>query len=320
MNYPYEKFILYRILRGDTKNEINAALTRYCLPEINEEDFIHHKDKARLLGLPPAFKTAINKRCKSPVPRGAIDFLKFHEFDELFAFEEQIQDYLTDEVIGAMDGAISLHSAPFVRMAVHVLLFHKQPIEEIKDLIQAGHNFATTEEALKRYQAIFFDSRKMKQPDWYNYIQKLLFREREVIFAALTNKLEDIKYLIKVPTNVEYAAFLKRALETANYKMNYYASLNTDTGDRNARSWASTGINAGEKYTKFSRGDPGDLMKQLQMEFESIDSGIESLNPQQASEILPQASALNVEKENQHVMPGIDSASGGYTKAGDDNV
>jgi hypothetical protein len=312
MNYPYEKFVLYRILRGDTKNEINAALTRYCLPEINEEDFVKHKDKTRLLGLPPVFKTAINKRCKSPVPQGAIDFLKFHEFDELFAFEEQITDYLKDEVIGAMDGAFSLHNAPFVRMAIHVLLFHKQPLVEIKDLILAGHNFSASELTLSYYQKFFFDTKKMKQEDWYNYVQKLLFREREVVFAALTNKLEDIKYLIKVPTNVEYSSFLKRALETANYKMNYYASLNTDTGDRNARSWASTGINAGEKYTKFSRGDPGDLMKQLQMEFESIDTGIESLDPLTASSVLPQASALNIEKDAQHVMPGVDGATGGY--------
>jgi hypothetical protein len=313
MNYPYEKFILYRILRGDTKNEINAALTRYCLPEITEEDFVKHKDKTRVLGLPPGYKTAINKRCKSPVPKGAIDFLKFHEFDDLFAFEEQISGYLTDDTISALTDAFSLHNTPFVRMAVHVLLFHKQPLEEISDLCLAGHNYGISKEALSLYSRIFFDTRNMKQSDWYNYIQKLLFREREVIFAALTNKLEDIKYLIKVPTNVEYSSFLKRALETANYKMNYYASLNTDNGDRNARSWASTGINAGEKYTKFSRGDPGDLMKQLQMEFESIDTGIESLDPMMASEILPQASELTVEKDDQHVMIGIDGVTG-YTE------
>jgi hypothetical protein len=321
MNYPFEKFIIYRILRGDTKNEVNASLTRLCLPEINEEDFIRHKDKVRILGCPPAFRSVLNKRCKNPVPKGAIDFLKFHELDGLFAREEQIENYLKDEVIGAMDGAFIIHDAPFTRMAIHVLLFHKQPAQEIAELVGAGHGFQTNEASIKMYQNLFFDSRKMKQDDWMNYLQKLLFREREVMFAALTNKLEDIKYLIKVPTNVEYSAFLKRALETANYKLNYYASLNTEAGDRNARSWASTGINAGEKYTKFSRGDAGDLMKTLQLEFESIDSEIEGLDPKVASEVLPQASVFNVEKGDQQHIPGIDSdAPGGYIKPADDNV
>ena len=305
MNYPFEKFIFYRLLRGDTKDEINASLTRLCLPEISKEEFDIHKDKARLLGLPPGYKTVLNKRCKSAVPKGAIDFLKFHELDGLFAFEEQIADYLTDEELGAMEGAFCLHEAPFVRMAINVLLFHKQPIEEIKDLVNVGHTYTVSEASLKVYSNIFFDTRKMKQKDWLNLLNLLQFREREVMFAALTNKLEDIKYLIKVPTNVEYTGFLKRALETANYKMNHYAALNTEDGDRHARSWTSTGIAAGERYTKYSRGDAGDLMKHLQMEFEAIDSHIDSLDPAAAADILPKASELNIERGPQETIPDV---------------
>lgn len=302
MNYPFEKFIIYRILRGDTKDELNASLTKLCLPEINEDDFTLCKDRARLLGLPPVFKATLNKRNKTLPPQGAIDFLKFHGFDTLFALDTNIQGYLKDATIGHLQDAWALHDSPFVRMAMNVLLFHKQPHEEIKDLLGAGHQFKILEAGVKIYCDYFFDTRKMKQADWLNYVQKLQFREREVIFAALTNKLEDIKYLIKVPTNVEYAAFLKRALETSNYKMNYYASLNTDNGDRHARAWTVTGINAGEKYAKYSRGDAGDLMKQLQMEFSSIDDGIESLDPKVAAEVLPKATELNITKGDQQVM------------------
>jgi len=305
MNYPFEKFIIFRILRGDTKDELNASLTKLCLPEVDAESFTVCKDKTRLLGLPLVFKASLNKRNKTLPPQGAIDFLKFHGLDSLFALETGIIGYLKGDESDDLQSAWLFHEAPFVRMATNVLLFHKQPVGEIKDLLTAGHQFSISEKSIKIYQEYFFDTRKMKQEDWLQYVQKLQFREREVIFAALTNKLEDIKYLIKVPTNVEYSGFLKRALETANYKMNHYSSLNTDSGDRHARAWTLTGINAGEKYAKYSRGDAGDLMKQLHMEFASIDDGIDMLDPTIAADVLPKAAELNVQKDTQHVVPEV---------------
>lgn len=249
-------------------DEANGHLQRMCLPLCDPANWSKINDRYKALCLPRGYSNIIKKYAKGSVPAGAMDFLRFHNFDLFFAIEENLRGYLKEEDFSATDGALSIHKQPFARLAINVLLIHQVNKQEIKDLVGMGHKIDVSVKALEIYEKFFWDTKIMTPADWAAIVPKFQYKETEILYAGLTNKLEDVKFLLKVPTKIEYSDFLKTALETANYKFNYYSNLNTEQADKNARAWGSTALAAGEKYERYKGAGGADIFQQFQMEFE----------------------------------------------------
>jgi hypothetical protein len=305
MIYPYERYIIYRLLRGDTFEEVNKRLMVLCLPLVKRHHFDQAKYLVNKLHCPVGLRLVFNKDSMCPVPKAGVEFLATNNLDTIFAHEVNLKGYLTDEQRCATEGAYDIHKNPFARLAINTLLINKVSPQEISDLITRGHKETYSTAAIAEYAHYFWDCSEKSQNDWGEYIELLGYKERQVIFGALTQPLESIKFLISVPTQVEYAEFLKRSLEIASYKVNYFASINTAEADRQARCWMTAGMASGEKYTKYSRGDSGELFKALLFEIEHTASPVVDVTPEIASSLALTQNSFDAAKKRPAPEPTV---------------
>lgn len=275
MARPYDLFLRFLITQGvDSLQSINERLNSHHLPSVSDAEFCQHYDDLHQR-LPGTIWSQITKKS----PQG--DFLKWMDplgLKPLWEGEPRFKKRDLKLCYGILVD-------PKLRLTINGLLTKGVPHEDICKTVNPRFSCMLKPDDLAVYENAFWNPRRMARQDWRNLLEAVGPRERNILFSALTESLDDLKALLELPAKTNVSDALQYLLSQAYRKAKHYLNVNAPNADAEARAWIKETVNLADKYEKYRSGDIMDFGKELQMEFEYIGSDFPTPDEQVMQEV-----------------------------------
>jgi hypothetical protein len=293
LRLPYENYIRFLITQGfdydDTISDLRELELETCSEEywnqqfeILENSMLPNKVK-RCWTDPSKKKPGTYNKHMSAIGLGEISAHK----ESPTALMNMVMDMIED---------------PDVRLVVDSLLMRKSAYEEVIAVIQAKFGMNIRPLHVKTYENLFFSVKIMSRKSWRNYIKMLEGFRKKVLYLAFSGQDMDMRSLLKLPTKISVSEHYQQLHIQALEKFKSLMASNVPKSEAMALKWAQLAMSAGDKYEKLKLGDASDFGKDLQMEFEYVESDFPGIGEDDLEQINANID-IGEAKENHEPIP-----------------
>lgn len=266
MAVPYDLYIRFLITRGlDELPELNDALAAINLAPVNLDTSL-----TQLGFIENTVPQSVIAQMGKKTDASYLAWMKVLELKDIWKLEKP---YIREPEQKTFRKLLyDIHCDPELRLTINCLLIKGVPAIDVSQTVIAKYSALLKEEHIEFYSRFFFDPRRMTRADWKNYLGAADDREKRVYFLALTETLDVLKSELELPSKVDVSGTLQYLLSRVILKAKEQLHVNTPEAGAEARKWIDKAVVLTEKYEKFRAADQSDFGKNLQLEFEYIET------------------------------------------------
>lgn len=293
MRLPNENYIRFLITNGldseETNEELQSLGFRSCPVDYWDKQY----KLLQALKLPKQIK----KFWKNPRPKFPAGFLEYMATIDLK--EAWLYNVGKSSSFGI---AVDVAKDEDVRLVVQALLVRRADRNEIAAIINGKFGMAFPAEAVKLFEQYFFQVRIMSRDSWKAYLKTVDQEIKIILYKALSGKETEMRADLGVPTKISVSERYQKLHIQAMAKFEQLTNSNDPDTDAQALKWAALAMSAGDKYEKLKLGDASDFGKDLQMEFEYIDTNFPSIG-EDAMDQIHDTNELGKKADNHDPIP-----------------
>ena len=163
---------------------------------------------------------------------------------------------------------------PHVRMAIRAMMMKKPALDELANAVNAKFATLLNKEHLTLYYKYFWNHSLMKRKDWKDYIsmRAISNTEKDLLFTCLSETEDVVRTKVGLPANLVTSDVLLMMATESVLKVKHFLKVPDQHGNREARSWMDKSQQLLALREKYKAADLRDFSKELQMQFEYIDT------------------------------------------------
>lgn len=224
---------------------------------------------------------------KPPFPNGFMDYMNVISLQEAWRYnigKHPEFKYVIEHLIPEEDIGIAIRS----------LLALKSHPEELTALVNGKFTIGCLKAHIEIYSKYFFNIKVLNGESWSRYLSSLDGEEKRLIYLGKTRQENVLKSELGLPFRVSVSENIQRIHLMAMDKLNGLLSTRGPNTDKEVLRWAQLVMSSGKEYEKLKVNDASDLGRDIQMEFEHIDSEFPLIGASDLEEI---KSNLNQNKD-----------------------
>ena len=264
MRVPYEGYVRFLITSGLDSEETNNHLEELGLNPISSEYWDRQFEVLHELKIPKKIK----KFWKDPnrnIPKG------------FFEYNVGKNNHFRDAVEAVKDFDVSL--------TIRGMLSIKAPAEEISSVLNGKFAMVFRKEALSIFEKYFFNPKIMSRTSWKLYLKDLSNQEKGIIYLGITGEDLELRAELGLPSKISVSENYQKLHIFAMQKFNRYIKAGMPGADDEAMKWAKVAMSAGDKYEKLKVSDATDFVRDIQMEFDQVDTDFPLIGENDLEEI-----------------------------------
>jgi len=300
LRLPHENYIRFLITTGLGIDEVNEELKEIGLPTCPVDGMgnsTYFDEQYQLLQdsqIPKQIKKYWAKEDKHKIPQDFFSYMNVVGLKEAWLYNIGKND--------AFLNALDALKDPDINLATKTLLATKiQPIE-VSALINGRFAYVFPETAVALYAKYFFNVSIMSRESWAEYLKLVDGSERMVLYKALSGREKEVRADLELPNKISVAEHYQQIHVMAMEKFSMYRRNATPETDQLALKWASLAMASGDKYEKLKLGDASDFTKDIQLEFETVNTAFPMVGQETVDEVRDQKNAAkreNLDKINE---------------------
>ena len=216
---------------------------------------------------------------------------------ELWEFEPKYRTSATKSLKLIYD----IHLDPSLRLAINALLIKAQSFEQIATSLNSKYSALLKELHIELYKKYFWNPQIMTRRSWKEYLKNCESNETSIYFMALTEPLNILQNALELPSKASSSAILQHLLIRSYRKAKEYMDINTPAGSKEAREWNKQVMALIDKYEKYRVSDSSDFGKELQLEFEYVDTDFPTPDEELLKEMRLQESKIDTKSGDKNI-------------------
>lgn len=283
MRLPHERYIRFLITSGLDLEDTNEHLLEKGLPpcpvdgEGNSEYWDSQYEKLHSAKIPKSIKNFWNKEEKKKFPQGFFEYMNVVGLQDAWKYNVGQNKLLAVAVDALEDEDVSI--------STRALLTLKSPPEEVAALIHGKYGMIFPKDAVRQFNAYFFDIRIMTRKSWKAYLELLPPEHKLLLYKALVGREVELRAELDFPNKISVSEHYQKLHIYAMEKFDTYRSSSEPNADQHAIKWAQIAMSSGDKYEKLKTGDTTDFSKELQMEFDFVDIDFPTIGEESLEEL-----------------------------------
>jgi len=280
MRFPHEQYVRFLITLGFNMKEANEHLQDALLLPVDNAYWKKQTSILSRANIPPQIKKFWSQKSKKRLPKDLLPYMNTIGLKE--AWEYNIGK--NNEFAIAVDAL----KDPDVSICVRSLLATKIQSEEISALINGRFGMAFPKGCVELFQKYFFQPLIMSRESWKSYLCLIPAEEKNLIYLGITGDQVTLRAELSLPVRISVADHYQKLHIFAMQKFEFYQKTNSPDADQNALKWAQMAMSSGDKYEKLKIGDATDFGRDIQMEFDFIDTDFPMIGEENLDEIRQQ--------------------------------
>ena len=276
MRLPHENYIRFLITNGLDSEETNEELKEIGLPVCP----VDYWDKQYQLLHDFKLPKQVKKFWKNPHKKFPVNFFEYMSavgLKDAWLFNVGRMPELSTAIDALKDEDISL--------VVKALLIRKAPADEVSALINGKFSMNLSKKAVTLFEKYFFQVRIMSRESWRKYLSNLPQEEKVILYKGLSGKEMELRADLGLPNKISVSEHYQQLHVQALEKFNRLMNSNDPNADAQALKWAKIAMDSGDRYEKLKLGDASDFGKDLQMEFDYIDTDFPAIGEDSIDQI-----------------------------------
>lgn len=270
---PYENYLRFLITSGLDFEETATHLKEIELVPCTSEYWNTQFDVLHEVKLPAKIKKCWeNKNSKKPK--------SFERYMGAVGLAEAWSDSKK-----LFSKALDMAQDQDVSLTIGALLLRRTEKEEISAILLAKFSMNVTVEVLKLYEKYFFQVQIMSRTSWKSFLNSLEGFSKKVYYLALAGKDLKLRAELGLPNRISVSEHYQQLHIQAIERFKTLMDTNSPGADAMALKWASLAMSSGDKYEKLKLGDASDFGKDLQMEFEYVDTNFPGIGESDLDQI-----------------------------------
>ena len=159
-----------------------------------------------------------------------------------------------------------------VSLTIGALLLRRTEKEEIAAVLLAKFSMNIPPPISSLYEKYFFQVSIMSRASWKVFLNTHEGFEKKIYYLALSGKDLKMRAELGLPNRISVSEHYQQLHIQAIERFKTLMDTNSPEADAMALKWASLAMSSGDKYEKLKLGDASDFGKDLQMEFEYINT------------------------------------------------
>jgi hypothetical protein len=310
MRLPHEQYIKFLITTGLDPAECNEHLEELGLPLIAKTEtgrygyFYEIRQELDDAKIPKTIKAFWKKTDKTLLPKDYMQYMNVVGLKEAWLYNMgRNVDFAT---------AVDAVKDPDVSLCIRALLACKTPPAEVSAIISAKFVYPVSPDVINLFGRFFFNTSIMNRECWRNYMAILPKEEHSILYKAITGRQKELRAELEMPNKISVSEHYQQLHVFAMEKFNDNRRNNDPASSKSAMDWAKLAMAAGDKYEKLKMGDVTDFTKDVQMEFEVIDTSFPMIGQETVSEIKQQKDAAKRETLDK-AQKDLDAKTAGRT-------
>lgn len=266
MKLPHENYIRFLITTGlDSKGTEEHLESLGLQFKGSQDQWLEYWDSQYKLMENSPVPRAIKKfwfDSSRPFPQGFLEYMNVLNLKEAWLYNIGKDKFFKF--------AIDILSDETIAIAVKSLLAIRTEHEEISALMNGKYATVLPKESVEIFQKYFFNVRSFLRTDWRNYLNTLDNEEKRILYLAISGQAIELRAELGLPNRLSVSEQYQKIHIFAMQKFDSYRRSEDPKTDAQAMRWASMAMQAGDKYEKLKTSDATDFTRDLQLEFEHI--------------------------------------------------
>jgi len=276
MRVPHENYIRFLITSGLDSLETAEHLSELGLEKIETEYW--NRQYEALFSL--KFPKKIKKFWKNPsgkLPNGFFEYMNAAGLKEAWEYNcgKNKAFKIAVDIIQDVDAFL----------VIRALLACGSQHEEISSVINGKFAVVLPLNSVAIIEKYFFNPEIMSRVAWKSYLRTLTTEERNIIYLGIVKEGLELRAELSLPTNISVSENYQKLHVFSMSKFNQYRRAGTEDADNEAMKWAKLAMTSGDKYEKLKVSDATDFVKDIQMEFDKIDTDFPVISEDDLEEI-----------------------------------
>jgi hypothetical protein len=280
MRFPHEQYIRFLITLGFSREDSAEHLEESLLLPVDSGYWKKQESLLKKSKLPPQIKKFWEQQSKSKLPKDYLSYMNVIGLKEAWEYNLGKNKEFTIAVDALKD--------PDISICVRSLLAIKLQSEEISALINGRFGMVFPKKSVELFQRYFFQPLIMSRESWRSYLDKIPNEEKSLIYLAIRGDQATLRAELCLPVKISVADHYQKLHIFAMQKFEFYQKTNSPDADQNALKWAQMAMSSGDKYEKLKIGDATDFGRDIQMEFDFIDTDFPMIGEDNLDEIRQQ--------------------------------
>lgn len=268
MKLPHENYIRFLITTG-----LDSQGTEKHLEDLglvftgNQEKWLEYWNQQYEIMEKSPVPRAIKKfwfDSSRPFPQGFLEYMNVLNLKEAWLYNMGRDKYFKF--------AIDVLSDPSICIAVKALLAIRTEFEEISALMNGKYATIFPKESVDIFQKYFFNTKGYLRSEWRTYLDSLENEEKRLLYLAISGQSVELRAELGLPNRLSVSEQYQKIHIFAMQKFDNHRRAEDPKSDAQAMKWASVAMQAGDKYEKLKTSDASDFSRDLQLEFEQIDT------------------------------------------------
>jgi len=191
---------------------------------------------------------------------------------------------------------------PQVRVAIFALLMKGNDLQDIVGTVNSKFSTLLNVKHLEFIKKFFWNPHVMTRQAWRALLSSPEFSsksaETNTYFIALTEDMNTLKSHLGLPATISTSEVLQSLITHCHLKAKHYLQVTDNSGNMEARNWISKVTSLLAQYEKVKSADLRDFSKELQMEFEFIDTNFDTPDEELLREAKEKGKKKDSETEN----------------------
>lgn len=279
MARPYDLYLRFLVTQGyDTFEKANAHLKDIGLIPITSKEFESHYELVHRYLPDRVFQQVRAQKFEGDF----IAWMAKLDLKELWLGEPSFRGKHGGQDLSLVYGILQ---DPRLRITINALLVKGVLAPDIAPVVNPKFSSMLKEEHLNIYRKFFWNPQRMARSDWRAYLAEAGNYEKNILFVALTEPLDELKSTLDLPSKTNVSDALQYLLTQSYRKAKHYLQHASESANKEARAWIGQTVKLAEKYEKYRSGDVMDFGKELQMEFDYIESDFPTPDEQLLKEV-----------------------------------
>lgn len=279
---PYDLYVKFLVTKGHhSLKEINDELSKVQLAPINQNIFERHIRAVKSV-LPAPIWDQIEKQ--KIYGQAFFKWMKALDLDEIWLAEKA---YRSEETVKLWTLIYDISEDPQVRMAVRAMLMKKSELEELANALNAKYATMLNKNHLRLFRKFMWNHALMKRKDWKDYLlqESVSNSEKDLLFSCLTETEDVVRTKLGLPANLITSDILQMMATESVLKVKHFLKVQDQNGNREARFWMDKAQQLLALREKYKAADLRDFSKELQMQFEYVETEFETPDEEVLKEV-----------------------------------
>lgn len=279
MRLPYENYIRFLITTGlDSEETLEHVQNLGMTPD--QETWTDYWDKQykllHALRIPKKIKKYWNNPV-SKVPTGFFEYMNVPSLREAWMYNAGKDKDFAQIIDSCQDINVSL--------IIRGLISCNASEDEISAVVNGKFACPFTKRAASLYKQYLFNTKILTRTDWKLYLAQLEGDERNIIYLGVMGETEEMRAELGLPNKISVSENYQKLHVFAMDKFNQYRKARDITADQHAFKWANLAISSGDKYEKLKVSDATDFVRDIQMEFDYVETDFALIGQDDLEEI-----------------------------------